>query len=180
MNLGRLHESLSMGNRLGATPLIWPWRYAFAATLTSLFALQADIIRRWTRRGRGWFCRSARTGVLRLPAIFLLRTHPWKLRHSPKTDIIDISRRCGLNNLRGCKAGLPVRLPLIFNSLSFRRSLMSAPSRRPEIRRRRTRNEKIAKLRKPLSAARSAADQTHLTARLHPTSIGSPGEPLLK
>jgi hypothetical protein len=98
----------------------------------------------------------------------------------PKTDIIDISRRCGLNNLRGCKVGLQVRLPLIFNSLSFQRSLMSAPSRRPEIRRRRTRNEKIAKLRKRLSAAQSDADKTRLTAKLHRMSIGSPGEPLLK
>jgi len=37
MHLGRLHENLSMGNRLGARSLFWPWRYAFAATLTSLF-----------------------------------------------------------------------------------------------------------------------------------------------
>jgi hypothetical protein len=181
MRLGRLHENLSMGNRLGAPQLILAMALRVRGNSYFPFhALEADIIRRWTRRGRGWFCRSARTGVLRLPAIFLLRTHPWKLRHYPKTDIIDISRRCGLNNLRGCKVGLQVRLPLIFNSLSFQRSLMSAPSRRPEIRRRRTRNEKIAKLRKRLSAAQSDADKTRITAKLHRMSIGSPGEPLLK
>ncbi len=57
---------------------------------------------------------------------------------------------------------------------------MSAPSRRPEIRRRRTRNEKIAKRSKRLSAAQSDADKTRITAKLHRMSIGSPGEPLLK
>ena len=57
---------------------------------------------------------------------------------------------------------------------------MSAPSRRPEIRRRRTRNEKIAKLRKRLSAAQSDADKARINAKLHRMSIGSPGEALLK
>jgi hypothetical protein len=65
-------------------------------------------------------------------------------------------------------------------SFNFQRSFMSAPSRRPEIRRRRTRNEKITKLRKRLSVAQSDADKTRITAKLHRMSIGSPGEPLLK
>ena len=57
---------------------------------------------------------------------------------------------------------------------------MSAPSRRPEIRRRRSRKEKIAQLRKRLTAAKSEADRSRLTAKLHKLSIASPGQPLLK
>jgi hypothetical protein len=57
---------------------------------------------------------------------------------------------------------------------------MSAPSRRPEIRRRRTRKEKIVQLRKRLAAATADADRTRLTAKLHKMSVGSPGQPLLK
>jgi hypothetical protein len=57
---------------------------------------------------------------------------------------------------------------------------MSAPSRRPEIRRRRTRNEKVAKLRKRLNAATAAADQDRLTAKLHRLEWNSPGNPLVK
>ncbi len=57
---------------------------------------------------------------------------------------------------------------------------MSAPSRRPEIRRRRTRNEKIAKLRKRLNAASTEADRTRITAKLHRQGLNSPGQPLLK
>jgi len=57
---------------------------------------------------------------------------------------------------------------------------MSAPSRRPEIRRRRTRQEKIARLRKRLSAAKTDSDRERLTAKLHKLSVGSPGHPLLK
>lgn len=57
---------------------------------------------------------------------------------------------------------------------------MSAPSRRPEIRRRRTRHEKIAKLRKRLAAAQSDADKARIMAKLQRMSIGSPGAPLLK
>jgi len=57
---------------------------------------------------------------------------------------------------------------------------MSAPSRRPEIRRRRTRKDKIVQLRKRLAAAKTDADRTRLTAKLHKLSIGSPGQPLLK
>ena len=56
---------------------------------------------------------------------------------------------------------------------------MSAPSRRPEIRRRRTRNEKVQKLRKRLAAA-SGADKERLTAKLHRYQQASPGNPLVK
>ena len=57
---------------------------------------------------------------------------------------------------------------------------MSAPSRRPEIRRRRTRKEKIVQLRKRLAAAKTDADRERLTAKLHKLAVASPGQPLLK
>jgi hypothetical protein len=57
---------------------------------------------------------------------------------------------------------------------------MSAPSRRPEIRRRRTRQEKIQKLKKRHAAAANDADRTRLAAKLHRLSLNSPGVPLLK
>ncbi len=57
---------------------------------------------------------------------------------------------------------------------------MSAPSRRPEIRRRRTRNEKIAKLRKRLATASTEADRARMAAKLHRLEFNSPGQPLLK
>jgi crotonobetainyl-CoA:carnitine CoA-transferase CaiB-like acyl-CoA transferase len=57
---------------------------------------------------------------------------------------------------------------------------MSAPSRRPEIRRRRTRAEKIAKLRKRLAAASASTDKDRLTAKLHRAGFTSPGNPLIK
>jgi hypothetical protein len=57
---------------------------------------------------------------------------------------------------------------------------MSAPSRRPEIRRRRTRAEKITKLRKRLAAASASADKDRLTAKLNRVGLVSPGNPLLK
>jgi hypothetical protein len=57
---------------------------------------------------------------------------------------------------------------------------MSAPSRRPEIRRRRTRKEKILHLRKRLTTAKTDADKTRLTAKLHRLAILSPGQPLVK
>ena len=57
---------------------------------------------------------------------------------------------------------------------------MSAPSRRPEIRRRRTRHEKITHLRKRLAAAKTDADRTRLTAKLLKLAIMSPGQPLVK
>jgi hypothetical protein len=57
---------------------------------------------------------------------------------------------------------------------------MSAPSRRPEIRRRRARQHKITTLRKRLAAATSDADRTRVTAKLQKLAIASPGQPLLK
>jgi hypothetical protein len=57
---------------------------------------------------------------------------------------------------------------------------MSAPSRRPEIRRRRTRAEKVAKLRKRLAAASASTDKDRLIAKLHRIAFVSPGNPLVK
>jgi len=57
---------------------------------------------------------------------------------------------------------------------------MSAPSRRPEIRRRRTRKHKIAGLRKRLAAAKTDNDRSRITAKLHKLAVASPGQPLLK
>ena len=57
---------------------------------------------------------------------------------------------------------------------------MSAPSRRPEIRRRRTRAEKVTKLRKRLKAAGSDSDHTRIEAKLTRLSRNSPGQSLLK
>jgi hypothetical protein len=57
---------------------------------------------------------------------------------------------------------------------------MSAPSRRPEIRRRRTRAEKVAKLRRRLAAASASADKDRITAKLHRIAFVSPGNPLIK
>ena len=57
---------------------------------------------------------------------------------------------------------------------------MSAPSRRPEIRRRRTRSEKITQLRKRLATAKTDGDRDRITAKLHKFSVGSPGQPLVK
>ena len=59
-------------------------------------------------------------------------------------------------------------------------SQMSAPSRRPEIRRRRTRKEKVVQLRKRLAAAASESDRTRLSAKLVRLSRKSPGQPLVK
>jgi len=57
---------------------------------------------------------------------------------------------------------------------------MSAPSRRPEIRRRRARQRKITTLRKRLAAAQAEADRTKINAKLHKLAIASPGNPLVK
>ena len=51
---------------------------------------------------------------------------------------------------------------------------MSAPSRRPEIRRRRTRKEKIAILRKRHAAAATDADRSRLAAKLQRLGLNSP------
>ncbi len=56
---------------------------------------------------------------------------------------------------------------------------MSAPSRRPEIRRRRTRSEKIAKLRKRHAAASTDAERSRIAAKLHRLELNSPGLPLV-
>jgi hypothetical protein len=57
---------------------------------------------------------------------------------------------------------------------------MSAPSRRPEIRRRRARQHKITNLRKRLASAQTDTDRNRVTAKLHKLAIASPGQPLLK
>ncbi len=57
---------------------------------------------------------------------------------------------------------------------------MSAPRRRPEIRRRRTRKDKIVQLRKRLAAAKTDADKSRILAKLHKLSVASPGQPLVK
>lgn len=57
---------------------------------------------------------------------------------------------------------------------------MSAPSRRPEIRRRRTRKEKVLKLRKRLAAASTDNDRSRLEQKLNRLALVSPGNPLLK
>ncbi len=54
------------------------------------------------------------------------------------------------------------------------------PSRRPEIRRRRTRKDKIVQLRKRLAAAKTDADKNPIIAKLHKLAIMSPGQPLIK
>jgi len=64
--------------------------------------------------------------------------------------------------------------------LSLGAQSMSAPSRRPEIRRRRTRKEKIVKLRKSLAAASSETDRARFREKLHRQGLVSPGTPLLK
>jgi hypothetical protein len=64
------------------------------------------------------------------------------------------------------------------NNQEIRR--MSAPSRRPEIRRRRIRREKILKLRKRHAAASSDQDRTRLAGKLHRLGLNSPGQALLK
>ena len=56
---------------------------------------------------------------------------------------------------------------------------MSAPSRRPE-RRRRVRKEKITKLRKRIATATSESDRSRLQAKLAKLARISPGQPLVK
>ena len=57
---------------------------------------------------------------------------------------------------------------------------MSGPSRRPEIRRRRTRKEKIPKLKKRHATASSEAERSRIAAKLQRLGLASPGNPLLK
>ena len=56
---------------------------------------------------------------------------------------------------------------------------MSAPSRRPEIRRRRTRKEKADKLRKRYGAASADNDRKRIEEKLRRLGLVSPGNPLL-
>jgi len=55
---------------------------------------------------------------------------------------------------------------------------MSAPSRRPEIRRRRTRREKIRKLRKQLALSTADGDKKRISDKLKRLSLVSPGHSL--
>jgi hypothetical protein len=57
---------------------------------------------------------------------------------------------------------------------------MSAPSRRPEIRRRRARKEKVAYLRKRLQKASTDSEKGQLTGKLRRLELVSPGNPLVK
>jgi len=57
---------------------------------------------------------------------------------------------------------------------------MSAPSRRPEIRRRRTRHEKIIMLRKRYAAATTDVERNRIAAKLHRLGLNSPGHALIK
>jgi hypothetical protein len=57
---------------------------------------------------------------------------------------------------------------------------MSAPSRRPEIRRRRVRKEKVTKLRKRIATASSESERSQLIAKLEKLARKSPGQPLVK
>jgi hypothetical protein len=59
-------------------------------------------------------------------------------------------------------------------------TFMSAPSRRPEIRRRRVRKEKITKLRKRIATTTSESDRSRLQAKLAKLARISPGQPLVK
>jgi len=57
---------------------------------------------------------------------------------------------------------------------------MSAPSRRPEIRRRRARREKILQLRKRHAAATTDAEKKRIEGKLHRLALRSPGFSLVK
>ena len=57
---------------------------------------------------------------------------------------------------------------------------MSAPSRRPEIRRRRTRKDKIVKLRKRIAAAGTTSDRERILKKLDVLARNSPGQPLVQ
>jgi len=57
---------------------------------------------------------------------------------------------------------------------------MSAPSRRPEIRRRRTRKEKIKSLQKRVQRSTSDTERKNINAKLHRLGLNSPGQPLTK
>jgi hypothetical protein len=82
--------------------------------------------------------------------------------------------------LSGSVLSLNVDSSDLFVEILIQENFMSAPSRRPEIRRRRTRKDKVVQLRKRLAAAKTDADKTRLTAKLHKLAIMSPGQSLVK
>jgi hypothetical protein len=49
---------------------------------------------------------------------------------------------------------------------------MSAPSRRPEIRRRRTRAEKISKMRRQYAMAKSDSERSRILGKVHKNTVG--------
>ncbi len=57
---------------------------------------------------------------------------------------------------------------------------MSGFSRGPEIRRRRTRKEKIARLRKRHAMSTSDTEKKAIAEKLHRLELASPGQPLIK
>jgi hypothetical protein len=57
---------------------------------------------------------------------------------------------------------------------------MSGFSRGPEIRRRRTRKEKIARLRKKYAMSTSETEKSAISRKLHRLELASPGQPLMK
>jgi hypothetical protein len=65
-------------------------------------------------------------------------------------------------------------------TLEFGAESMSGFSRGPEIRRRRTRKEKIVRLRKRYAMSTSDAEKKAITAKLHRLALASPGQPLMK
>jgi hypothetical protein len=69
---------------------------------------------------------------------------------------------------------------LSFTIRTAKERTLSAPSRRPEIRRRRTRIEKITKLRKRLATASSASDRDRISKKLDRLGLNSPGQALVK
>jgi hypothetical protein len=69
---------------------------------------------------------------------------------------------------------------LQISKIRTRSIYMSAPSRRPEIRRRRARHHKVTILRKRLVTAQNDTERGRITAKLHKLSIASPGQPLVK
>jgi uncharacterized protein DUF6800 len=73
-----------------------------------------------------------------------------------------------------------IRLPYSRISNRKEENNMSAPSRRPEIRRRRTRKEKILKLRKRITAASSESERSQLNGKLALLARKSPGQALSK
>ena len=100
--------------------------------------------------------------------------------HAGISSLKQLPKTSGSVNLAEFIRSCSDRIALLALNPPQENRLMSAPSRRPEIRRRRTRNEKIVQLRKRLAAAKADADRERITAKLHKLGIGSPGQPLLQ